>query len=345
MNGLLELQQSAGNSMEFIENVKIDLFPDEVYVFSPMGEIYDLAQGATPVDFAYSVHTDIGNTCVACRIDRRLAPLSATLESGQTVEIVTAPGAQPNPAWLSFVITGKARASIRHALKNQQHNESVSLGRRLLERTLKAENVNLDDISPMQIDRVLADRKLENFDELLEAIGLGNQMAYVIKRALLSSRDEIKEQLLNQQPFAIMGTEGLVVTYAKCCKPIPGDPIMGHISAGKGIVIHTDSCRNMQELRQRPEETMAVRWDPNVSQDFSVELRIELEQQKGMIAVLASTITNADANIERINMVERDAKLATLNIVFTVRDRVHLASVIKRLRTIRSVNKITRTRS
>jgi len=344
MKGLLEIQQSAGNSLEFIENVKIDLFPDEVYVFTPMGEIYDLAQGATPVDFAYAVHTDIGNTCVACRINRRLAPLSATLESGQTVEIVTAPGAQPNPAWLSFVITGKARSSIRHALKNQQQNESISLGRRLLERTLKVENSTLDEIDPAQIKEVLEKRKFETLDQLLEEIGLGNQMAYVITRALLASRDEVKEQLLNQQPFSIMGTEGLVVTYAKCCRPIPGDPIIGHISAGKGIVIHSDSCRNMHELREKPEETMAVRWDADVSQEFSVELRIELEQQKGMVAVLASTITNADANIERINMVERDAKLSTLTIVFSVRDRVHLASVIKRLRTIRSVTKITRTR-
>ncbi len=345
MKGLLEIQQSAGNSLEFIENVKIDLFPDEVYVFSPRGDIYDFVQGSTPVDFAYAVHTDIGNTCVACRIDRRFAPLSATLESGQTIEIVTAPGAQPNPAWLSFVITGKARSGIRHALKNQQLNESVSLGRRLLERTLNVEDSSIDDIDPDQLEKVLTDRNLTSFDELLEAIGLGNQMAYVITRILLANKEELVSQPLSQQPFAIMGTEGLVVTYAKCCKPIPGDPILGHISAGKGIVIHTDSCRNMHDLREKPDETMSVRWDPEVDQDFSVELRIELEHVKGIIAVLASTITNADANVERINMDERDAKLSTVNIVFSVRDRVHLAHVIKRLRTIRVISKILRARS
>ncbi len=345
MKGLLEIQQSAGNSLEFIENVKIDLFPDEVYIFSPMGEIYDLAQGATPVDFAYAVHTDIGNTCVACRIDRRLAPLSATLESGQTVEIVTAPGAQPNPAWLSFVITGKARSGIRHALKNQQRNESITLGRRLLDRTLQVEKTSLEGVDQEQLTRVLEERNFKNLDELLEAIGLGNQMAYVITRALLAGREDFANQPLSQHPFAIMGTEGLVVTYAKCCRPIPGDPIIGHISAGKGIVVHTESCRNMYDLREKPEETMAVRWHPDVQQEFSVELRIELEHEKGMVAILASTITNVDANIERINMMERDAKLSTVNIVFTVRDRTHLADVIKRLRTIRSVNKITRARS
>ena len=345
MKGLLELQQSAGNSLEFIENVKIDLFPDEVYVFSPMGEIYDLSHGATPVDFAYAVHTDIGNTCVACRIDRRLAPLSTTLESGQTIEIVTAPGALPNPSWLSFVITAKARSSIRHALKTQQRSESISLGRRLLERSLKVENAALSGVDSELLEQVLKSRNFPDLDELLEAIGLGNQMAYVITRALLASRDKLGDPPLNQQPFAIMGTEGLVVTYAKCCRPIPGDPIMGHISAGKGIVIHAESCRNMQEKRQRPEETMPVRWDPNVDQDFSVELRIELKHEKGIIAILASTITNADANIDRINMVEHDAQLSTVNIVLSVRDRVHLAKVIKRLRSVRSINKISRTRS
>jgi RelA/SpoT family (p)ppGpp synthetase len=349
MKGLLEIQQSAGNSLEFIENVKIDLFPDEVYVFTPKGQIYDLAQGATPVDFAYAVHTDVGDTCVACRIDRRLAPLSATLESGQTVEIITAPGATPNPAWLSFVITGKARGSIRHALKNQQRNESLALGRRLLERTLKAHQSSIKAIQPARLHGVLTERNMTNLDQLLEAIGLGNQMASVVARRLITTFatdiENTDDHSLRQSPLPIKGTEGLVVTYAKCCKPIPGDPIIGHISAGKGIVIHMDACRNMSELRGKPEETMSVRWDPDVIKEFSVELRVELEHDKGIIAVLASTITNADANVERISMMERDAHLSTVNLVLSVRDRVHLAKVIKRLRIIKGVNKITRMRS
>lgn len=344
MKGLLELQQSAGNSLEFIENVKIDLFPDEVYVFTPRGEIYELPQGSTPIDFAYGVHTDIGNTCVACRIDRRLAPLSATLESGQTVEIITAPGALPNPAWLGFVTSGKARAGIRHALKNQQHSESVTLGKRLLERTLQIYQKTLADIDPDKLQKVLEDHRLLDLPALLAEVGLGNQMAYVVARRLLTLPEDTEDNPY-QGPLAIMGTEGMVVTYARCCKPIPGDPIIGHISAGRGIVIHIETCKNMQELRTRPDEIMSVRWDPDVDQEFSVELRVDLEHEKGMVAVLASTIAVADANVERINMIEKDARLGTINIVLSVRDRVHLASVIRRLRTLKGTNRIIRTRS
>lgn len=345
MKGLLEIQQSAGNSLEFIENVKIDLFPDEVYVFTPTGQIYDLPQGATPVDFAYAVHTDIGNTCVACRIDRRLGPLSATLESGQTVEIITAPGAQPNPAWLSFVITGKARGSIRHALKHQQSSESMELGRRLLDRALETHGLKFEDITESQWQTVIEQKNLGTMEKLLESVGLGNQMALVIAKALFGDRDSELPEADDHAPLAIRGTEGLVVTFAKCCKPIPGDPIVGHISAGRGIVVHIEGCRNIYDLRNKPEEIMSTQWDETVSGEFSVELRVELEHEKGIIATLASTIANGDANIAHMNMMERDAALSTVDIVLSVKDRVHLAAVIKRLRTIRSINKITRKRS
>ena len=344
MKGLLEIQQSAGNSLEFIEHVKFDLFPDEVYVFSPVGEIFDLPQGSTPVDFAYAVHTDIGNSCVACRIDRRLAPLSATLESGQTVEIIRAPGAQPNPAWLAFVVTGKARSSIRQALKHQQTNESHGLGKRLLERALELHEMTFADLDEQTINAILTERKIETFDQLLVEIGLGNQMAGVIVRRFLSDSDDSKI-MQNNGPLAIKGTEGMVVTYARCCHPIPGDPVIGHISAGRGIVIHTDNCRNMAELSEKPEEIMDVRWDTNTEQEFAVELRVELEHDRGMIAVIAATVTDANANIERINLLEKDARLGIVNIVVSVHDRVHLANVIKRIRTIKGINRITRVRS
>ena len=343
MKGLLEIQQSAGNSLEFIENVKTDLFPDEVYIFSPRGDIYDLAQGSTPVDFAYTVHTDIGNTCIACRINRRLAPLSASLESGQTVEIITAAGAQPDPAWLNFVITGKARSGIRHALKHQQQSESVSLGRRLLEQTLAGYNTSLDDIPAEKLKTVLKERRINTLDQLLSEIGLGNQMAYVIARSLRADGKET-DQIEHHGPLAILGSEGLVVSYAKCCKPIPGDPIIGHISAGRGIVIHSDTCRNMHDLRDKPDEVMSVRWDLTVNQEFTVELRLELEHVKGIIAIVASTITNEDANIERINMIEKDAQIGIVNVVIAVKDRIHLAQVIKRLRLIKAINRIIRVR-
>lgn len=346
VTGLLDLQQSAGNSMEFIENVKIDLFPDEVYVFTPQGKILQLAQGATPVDFAYAVHTDIGNTCVACRIDRRLAPLSATLESGQTVEIITSPGARANPAWLSFVITGKARSSIRLSLKNQQRSESISLGRRLIDRTLAGMDTSLDKIKRTRLKKYLKEQGFKHLEDLLEEIGLGNKMSYVVARRLLSDDKEfLQEQTTAQGPFAIRGTEGLVVSYAKCCKPIPGDPIIGHLSSGRGIVIHSDTCHNIADLREKPDETIGVRWDPLVEGEFSVELRVELEHERGMIAVLASTITNADASIERISMVERDARISTVTLTLGIKDRVHLAHVIRRIRTIKGITKIIRARS
>lgn len=344
MKGLLEIQQSAGNSLEFIEHVKVDLFPDEVYVFSPVGEIFDLPQGATPVDFAYAVHTDIGNSCVACRIDRRLAPLSATLESGQTVEIIRAPGAQPNPAWLGFVVTGKARSSIRQALKHQQTNESYELGKRLLERALEPHELSIENLDAATLNALLEERRIDSIEDLLVEIGLGNQMAGVIVRRLVSASED-NEIPQNDGPLAIKGTEGLVVNYARCCHPIPGDPIIGHVSAGRGIVIHTDNCRNMAELREKPEELMEVRWDTSIEQEFSVELRVELEHDRGMIAVIAATVTDANANIERINLLEKDARLGIVNIVVSVHDRVHLADVIKRIRTIKGINKITRVKS
>ncbi|MBO6557513.1 MAG: bifunctional GTP diphosphokinase/guanosine-3',5'-bis pyrophosphate 3'-pyrophosphohydrolase [Pseudomonadales bacterium] len=344
MRGLLELQQSAGNSMEFIENVKIDLFPDDVYVFSPTGEIFDLPQGATAVDFAYAVHTDIGNSCVACRIDRKLAPLSATLQSGQTVEIIRAPGAQPNPAWLSFVVTGKARGSIRHELKNQQVNESTVLGKRLLERTLEHHGMTMQDINAGSLATVLEERKIESLDGLLAEIGLGNQMASVIVRRLIGDA-QLEEEPPSSVPLAIKGTEGMVVTYGRCCRPIPGDPIIGHVSAGKGIVIHVDNCKNMENLREKPEELMEVRWEEGVDGEFSVELRVELEHDRGIIATIASTVTAASANIERINLTEKDAHLGVVNLIITVKDRVHLANVIKRLRTIKGINRIYRPRN
>ena len=347
MQGLLELQQSAGNSLEFIENVKIDLFPDEVYIFSPMGEIYELPQGSTAIDFAYAVHTDIGNSCVACRIDRRLAPLSTALESGQTVEIIRASGALPNPAWLSFIVTGKARSGIRNALKEQQLNESIILGRRLIDRALATLNRSLDQVGESAMTSVVERAKLTHFDDLLAEIGLGNQMASVVARRLVEDQPGTPEHSTGdaQGPLSIKGTEGLVVNYARCCRPIPGDPIIGHLSAGRGIVIHLESCKNMSELREKPEEMMAVRWEDQLDQEFAVELRAELEHEKGLIAVLASTITGADANIDRISIIERDAHLATVNLVINVSDRVHLARVIRKIRHIHNINKILRVRS
>ncbi|MGD1989306.1 MAG: RelA/SpoT family protein [Pseudomonadales bacterium] len=346
VKGLLELQQRAGNSLEFIENLKIDLFPDEVYVFTPKGRILELPQRASPVDFAYAVHTDIGNTCVACRVDRRLAPLSVQLQSGQTVEIITSEDARPNPDWLSFVVTGKARSSIRHALKHQQVAESRTLGRRLLNRSLANVDTNLANLPSQRISHVLDELGFDTLDDLLEDIGLGNRMAYVVAQHL--TQGSSKEAALTVEhggPLAIRGTEGLVVAYGKCCYPLPGEPVVGHLSSGRGLVVHLEVCRNLAELRERNEALIPVRWAAEVDGEYSVELRVEVEARKGVIAELAAEITDADANIERINIAERNAHLSTVVVALLVRDRVHLARIMRRLRRLIPVIGLARTRN
>jgi len=350
VNGLLEMQQNAGNSMEFIENVKIDLFPDEIYVFTPKGTIMELPAGSTAVDFAYAVHTDVGNSCVACRISRRLAPLSEPLESGQTVEIITAPGTQPNPAWLSFVVSGKARSNIRHFLKNQRHSESVSLGRRLLNKVLGSFGTQLEKISPAQIKAALLQTNSAELDNVLEDIGLGNRMAHVVARLMVPGHGETEltsefGRDSKQTSLAILGSEGMVMSFAKCCHPIPGDPIIGHISSGRGMVIHTENCNNVAEIRDNAEKCVSVRWDPNVEGEFAVEIRVELENERGIIAKLATTITGAEANIEKISTVERDARFSIVNLSLNVRNRIHLARVMKRIRLIKPVSKVSRVKS
>ncbi|MCB4796175.1 bifunctional GTP diphosphokinase/guanosine-3',5'-bis pyrophosphate 3'-pyrophosphohydrolase [Pseudomonas sp. NP21570] len=343
VKGVLELQQRAGNSLEFIESVKIDLFPDEVYVFTPKGRIMEMPKGSTAVDFAYAVHTDVGNTCIACRVNRRLAPLSQPLESGSTVEIVTAPGARPNPAWLNFVVTGKARTHIRHALKLQRRSESINLGERLLSKALSGFETSLDKISAERIQQVLTEYHMEYVEDLLEDIGLGNRMAYVIARRLISHDNEEAPAL--EGPLAIRGTEGLVLNYAKCCTPIPGDPIVGHLSTGKGMVVHLETCRNIADVRHNPDKCIQLSWSKDVTGEFNVELRVELEHQRGLIALLAGSVNAADGNIEKIGMDERDGRISVVQLVVSVHDRVHLARVIKKLRAIKGVTRITRVKA
>ena len=345
VKGILELQQRAGNSLEFIENVKIDLFPDEVYVFTPKGRIMELPKGSTAVDFAYAVYTDVGNSCIACRINRRLAPLSEPLQSGETVEIVTAPGARPNPAWLNFVVSGKARTHIRHSLKQQRRSESVALGERLLNKALAELDSRLDKLPAERLKLVLGEYKLSDLDDLLEDIGMGNRMAYVVAGRLRATSSAPDSPLISEAPLAIRGTEGLILNYAKCCTPIPGDPIIGYLSAGKGMVVHLDSCKNISELRNNPDKCIALSWAKDVVGEFNVELRVELEHQRGLIALLAATVNGADGNIEKVSMDERDGRISVVQMVVSVDDRVHLARVIKRLRALMGVLRITRVRA
>ncbi len=345
IKGVLELQQRAGNSLEFIENVKIDLFPDEVYVFTPKGRIMELPKGSTAVDFAYAVHTDVGNRCLGCRLNRRMASLDEPLQSGQTVEIITAPGAHPSPAWLDFVVTGKARTNIRHWLKQMECSEAVEFGKRLLDKALKDVSSRLDHIPAEQITLLLAEYQLADVDTLLRDIGLGHRTAYLVARRLIKANDETS--LYQDSPLAISGTEGLVVNYARCCNPIPGDSIVGRLSAGKGMVIHLDSCRNITEPHAHAgaDECIPLAWARDVVGEFSVSLRVELEHQRGLIAVLASAVTDADANVEKISMDERDGRTSAVLLAISVRDRVHLARVIKQLRVIKGVQHVTRVRA
>ena len=349
LHGVLELQKNAGDSLEFLENVKIDLFPDEVYIFTPKGQIMKLPRGATAVDFAYAVHTDIGKRCVAVKIDRRLAPLRTALANGQTVEIVTAPGARPNPAWLSFVITGKARSNIRSYLKNLQRREAVQLGRRLLDWALANLQLPVEDIPPARLEELLRELGLPDLDALLAEIGLGNRIASLVARRLAPAEkgetagagpaDEPRPG-----PLAIRGSEGMVVTYAKCCHPIPGDSILGFLSAGRGIVIHTGSCKNVAEFRKRPEKWIDVEWGRAIDAEFPVEVRVDVANQRGVLASVAATVAGMGSNIENVRMEERDGMTSAMTLVIDVRDRRHLARIMRRIRAMESVMRITRTR-
>lgn len=342
VQGLLEMQKQAGDSQEFVEHVKTDLFPDEIYVFTPKGAILELPAGSTAVDFAYAVHTDVGNSCVACRINRRLAPLSQILQSGQTIEII-ASGAYPNPAWLNFVVTGKARSNIRHYLKNQRRSEAITLGRRLLNKTLAGFGYNLSNIPKNKVGGLLEETDFDVLDDLLEDIGLGNRMAYIVARRLLPDDGKnLHESGENDAALAIHGAEGMVMSFAKCCHPIPGDHIVGYISSGKGMVVHLESCNNVAEVLNDPKKHLALRWDPVVEGDFPVELRVEIEHQRGLIASLANVITSNEANIDKISTSDRDAQFSIVNLTINVRNRIHLANVMKKVRVIKSVIKVSR---
>ncbi len=349
VQGLLEIQQRAGNSLEFIESVKIDLFPDEVYVFTPQGKIFELPQGSTAIDFAYAVHTDVGNSTVACRVNRRLAPLSQQLESGQTVEVITASGAQPSPAWLNFVVTGKARTNIRHFLKNQRETESLALGRRLLDKALVELGSTVEQLSDGQRERLVSATGCADFDQLLADIGLGNRVAFLTAHQLLAERgDDAQNQNDGggHQPLVISGTEGFRVNFARCCYPIPGDPIGGFISSEKGVVVHTENCHNSIEFRDNnPERYVPLRWDEDVEKDeFSVELRIELGKSRGIIATLATKINSMDANIEKISVEDEDPQMSAVIVIVAVHSRVHLARIMRYIRSIKAVTRVTRIR-
>ena len=340
VQGLLEMQQTAGNSLEFIESVKVDLFPDEVYVFTPKGAIMELPKGACGVDFAYAVHTDVGNRCVACRINNQLAPLSESLESGVTVEIVTSPAGRPTPSWLNFAVTARARSQIRHFLKQQHHEDSVDLGQKLLEKALTA--LHPDDIVSVESQKLLIAEHYpkSTFDEILTDIALGNQLPQVVAANLLGQAGASLEN--DTSALEIKGTEGYVLVYAKCCCPLPGDPIEGFLSPDRGLVVHRDTCRNLSDLREQTERLMPLRWDDQIEGAYPVAISIESANKRGMIATLATKLSAFGLNIERISTQDESVHFSSIIIELQLNSRVHLARVMKRVRVMEGVRKVVR---
>jgi GTP diphosphokinase / guanosine-3',5'-bis(diphosphate) 3'-diphosphatase len=347
LRNIVEMNKSAGNPEEFFENVKVDLFPDDVYVFTPKGKIMELPSGSTAVDFAYAIHTDIGNRCVGARINRKLVPLGTLLNSGKTVDIITATSGRPNPAWLNFVATVKARTQIRHFLKNLQNDEAIALGKRLLNRELAPFGITYQDISKADMDLLLTENHLEHVDLLFQEIGLGNKMAPLFARQVVALEKltllEDKSPTQNEtNPLSIKGTEGLVVNFPKCCYPIPGDPIHGFVTSGRGIVIHRQTCKNIAEYRNHQEKWIQVEWEADIDREFQVMIRLNSSNQRGVLANVAATIADAGANIEKVEMMERDDRYADQRFIIDVKDRVHLANVIRKIRSIKSVSQISR---
>ena len=347
---LLDIQSESADSLEFLEHLKVDLFPDEVYVFTPKGKILALSKGATAVDFAYAVHTDIGNCCVAVKINQELAPLRSELRNGDHVEIITAAHAHPNPAWLNYVASGKARAHIRHFLKTMQSTESAHLGERMLNQALRAMHTEASKIEESQWQKLLRDYGATDKEEILTDIGLGKRLNVMVAHQLMAMGEEHGERHAKHPnkplgTITIRGSEGMAVQFAQCCRPIPGDPILGFINKDKGLVIHTHNCPSVRKFRVDPDKWLDVEWDPETKRLFKVNLKIAAANKPGMLATIASAIAEADANIDNISMEESDNSSYT-DILFTVQvyDRVHLADVMRRLRKISDVVRMNRTK-
>ena len=341
LKNLLEMQQMSGSSLEFLESVKVDLFPDEIYVFTPKGDIKKLPRGSTVVDFAYAVHTDVGNTCVAARIDNYMSPLSSRLYNGQTIEIVCSDASRPHPSWLDFVITARARTNIRHFLKSLQTAEAVSLGLRLLQQSVNQLVGHEESLTDERFIRVLEQYRMDDKDQLLAEIGLGNRNSSLVAKAMYDIEDS--ETVFDDagKPLAIKGTEGMVVSFAKCCRPVPGDAIVGFMSSGKGIVVHQQNCRNITETSSENRQ-LSVQWSEHVEGEYLAFMRVQVSNQRGVLANLSATIADMYSNIEHVNLTEKDGRISTIEFVVTVNDRIHLARIMKKLRSLPVVNRIWR---
>jgi RelA/SpoT family (p)ppGpp synthetase len=343
LQSLLEIQHQSGDPQEFLEHVKVDLFPDEVYVFTPKGKILSLPRGATAVDFAYAVHTDIGNRCVAAKVNGELVPLRTELRNGDRVEIITASHAKPSAGWLQYVRTGKARSNIRHFLKTMQYEESAGLGERLLDQALRGLKSSLVEIDDAAWERVVRDSGARSREELLADIGLGKRLPAVVARRLIKKADP--EETKAAGSVTIRGTEGMAVQLATCCRPIPGDAIVGSIKKGQGLVVHATECGAIvRSRRNEPDQWIDVEWDARITRLFQAAIHVTVENQRGVLAKVASEIAEAGSNIDSITMEEDRAVFTTMHFVLEVANRQHLARVMRALRRLPDVQKITRTR-
>ncbi len=339
LNGLMEVDGRTGSAMDFVENVRVDLFPDEVYVFTPKGRIMRLPKGATPVDFAYMVHTELGNRCVAARIDQAMQPISSPLGNGQQVEIITSNFQTPNATWLNFVKTAKARSAILHHLRHQKTDEARRMGRRLLEMALRDIGGSRRRLDEERLQAVLDELEVADLDGLYETIGLGRRLAPLVARQLMPAQHA---QGAAHSALAIQGTEGLVVEFAKCCRPIPGDPILGHLSSGRGVVIHRSSCRNSVPRKRAERDWIDVIWADDVQGDYQVELRVQGENKRGLLGRVATALADAECNIEHVRIDDRVGDIAELRLLVTVRDRPHLARMMRRIRRMPTVLRVGR---
>jgi guanosine-3',5'-bis(diphosphate) 3'-pyrophosphohydrolase len=341
---LIENQRAAGSSLEFLDNVKVDLFPDEVYLFTPKGKILSLPRNSTALDFAYAVHTDVGNQAVASRVDKKLVPLRTKLASGQSVEIITAKSAAPKPQWLEFVVTSKARTAIRHQLKQLEHEDAVQLGHRMLDRALEQLDSSLERLPQQRLDAFLSEHRYPRLEAFLADVALGNWMPAQAAQALTAFA-ELRgggHSKHSQEKILINGSERGVVSFANCCQPIPGDEIMGYHTAGKGIVVHRLDCPNVAEFRKSPERWIPIDWDATVTGDYDASLLIDVENRPGVLAQVAAAVAQSQSNIDRVEYLERDINAAVLRFSIQVRDRNHLAEVMRRLRRLGVVHGVRR---
>ena len=343
VSSLADSQAATPSSLEFIENVKVDLFPDEVYLFTPAGDIQALPKNATALDLAFAVHTDVGMHAVAARVDGKLASLRSHPASGQTVEVITAPSAAPNPQWLDFAVTGKARAAIRQYLKRLQHEDAIDFGHRMLESALDAKGSSLDAVPPEVLDKFLAEHNLRRLEDLLSDIALGNRMPDQVAAKLTEMGGSVIGATLHRsEKIRISGAERGILSFGNCCHPVPGDDIVGYLSPGKGIVVHRVECPNVVELAKLPERRVEIGWDKEVQGDYRAELRVEVVNRPGVLATVSAAIAETDSNIDDVRYIERGVQPATLIFTIEVKHRKHLADVMRRVRNTKVVNGVYR---